>query len=155
MILSIKGTVTVDSREDNNNGLICISLLFKRMLEVQKKLKTVLILYTEVQKINSNLIKQLHDMSSYLSEDEIFPALFAYRPRVSGEFENAYHWSLHKCSPGVQIFWKRGRFPLLMWMDVKGGFWKRLRPGVGSNLIASEHVADLDSTKGACSHQRW
>ena len=39
MILSIKGTVTVDSREDNKHGLICISLLFKRMLEVQKKIK--------------------------------------------------------------------------------------------------------------------
>ena len=92
MILSIKGTVIVDSREDNKHGLICISLLFKRMLEVQTKLKTVAILYTEVHKINSNLIKQLPGMTLYLSEDEIFfPTLFAHRPRVSGEFENAYH----------------------------------------------------------------
>ena len=72
MILSIKGTVTVDCREDNKHGLICISLLFKRMLEVQKKLKTVAILYTEVHKINNNLIKQLPGMFLYLSEDEIF-----------------------------------------------------------------------------------
>ena len=41
MILSIKGTVTVDSREDNKHGLICISLLFKRMLEVQPHLSVV------------------------------------------------------------------------------------------------------------------
>ena len=88
MILSIKGTVTVDSREDNNNGLICISLLFKRMLEVQTKLKTVLILYTKVQKINSNLIK-LHDMSLYLSEDEMFPRLV--------------------CLPSARIRWVRKR----------------------------------------------
>ena len=53
-------------------------------------LKTVLVLYTEVQKNNSYLIKQLH-MSLYLSEDEIFSRLACLPPRVSGEFENAYH----------------------------------------------------------------
>ena len=92
MILSIKGTVTVDSREDNKHGLICISLLYKRMLEVQIILKTVLILYTEVQKINSNLIKQLHDMSLYLSEDEIFSLLVSL--------------------PSTRIRWVRERLPL-------------------------------------------
>ena len=92
MILSIKGTVTVDSREDNKHGLICISLLYKRMLEVQTILKTVLILYTEVQKINSNLIKQLHDMSLYLSEDEIFSLLVSL--------------------PSTRIRWVRKRLPL-------------------------------------------
>ena len=91
MILSIKGTVTVDSREDNKHGLICISLLYKRMLEVQTILKTVLILYTEVQKINSNLIKQLHDMSLYLSEDEIFSLLVSL--------------------PSTRIRWVRERLP--------------------------------------------
>ena len=155
MISSIKGTVTVDSREDNKHGLICISLLFKRMLEVQTKLKTVAILYTEVHKINSNLIKQLPGMSLYLSEDEIFfppclPTVRAYpvssRTLTTDRFTNALQGA---------DFWKRGRFALLVWMDVKGGFWKRLRPGVGSNVIASEHIADLDSTKCACSHQRW
>lgn len=98
MILSIKGTVTVDSREDNKHGLICISLLFKRMLEVQTKLKTVAILYTEVHKINSNLIKQLPGMSLYLSEDEIFsppclPTVRAYpvssRTLTTDRFTNA------------------------------------------------------------------
>lgn len=98
MILSIKGTVIVDSREDNKHGLICISLLFKRMLEVQTKLKTVAILYTEVHKINSNLIKQLPGMTSYLSEDEIFfppclPTVRAYpvssRTLTTDRFTNA------------------------------------------------------------------
>lgn len=155
MILSIKGTVTVDSREDNKHGLICISLLFKRMLEVQKKLKTVAILYIEVHKINSNLIRQLPGMFLYLSEDEIFfppclPTVRAYpvssRTLTTDRFTN----DLQDAD-----FWKRGRFALLVWMDVKGGFWKRLRLGVGSNVIASEDIADLDSTKCACSHQRW
>ena len=58
------------------------------MLEVQTKLKTVLILYTKVQKINSNLIK-LHDMSLYLSEDEMFPRLV--------------------CLPSARIRWVRKR----------------------------------------------
>lgn len=99
MILSIKGTVMVDSREDNKHGLICISLLFKRMLiEVRTKLKTVAILYTEVHKINSNLIKQLPGMTSYLSEDEIFfppclPTVRAYpvssRTLTTDRFTNA------------------------------------------------------------------
>ena len=155
MILSIKGTVIVDSQEDNKHGLICISLLFKRMLEVQTKLKTVAILYTEVHKINSNLIKQLPGMTLYLSEDEILfppclPTVRAYpvssRTLTTDRFTNALQGA---------DFWKRGCFVLLVWMDVKGGFWKRLRPGVGSNVIASEHIADLDSTKCACSHQRW
>ena len=155
MILSIKGTVMVDSREDNKHGLICISLLFKRMLEVQTKLKTVAILYTEVHKINSNLIKQLLGRSLYLSKDEIFfppclPTVRAYpvssRTLTIDLFTNALQGA---------DFWKRGHFALLVWMDVKGGFWKWLRPGVGSNVIASEHIADLDSTKCAYSHQRW
>ena len=63
------------------------------MLEVQTILKTVLILYTEVQKINSNLIKQLHDMSLYLSEDEIFSRLV--------------------CLPSARIRWVLKRLPLI------------------------------------------
>ena len=152
MILSIIGTVTVDSREDNKHGLICISLQFKRMLEVQTKLKTVAILYTEVHKINSNLIKQLPGMSLYLSEDEIFfppclPTVRAYP--VSSR-------TLHKCSSGCR-FLKTRPFRFTRVDGCKRRFLKTVTPGpgVGSNVMASEHIADLDSTKCACSHQRW
>ena len=65
------------------------------MLEVQTKLKTVLILCTEfeVHKINNNLIKQLPDMSLYLPEDEIFSRLV--------------------CLPSARIRWVRERLSLI------------------------------------------